>query len=52
MAEAHQKIDFIEVKSEDILAQHTHGWDMFTKAATWTVAAVFVLLILIKFVAG
>jgi hypothetical protein len=52
MAEAPQKIDFVEVKSEDILAEHTRGWDMFTKAATWGIGAIVVVLILLKLVTG
>lgn len=44
MAEATHDIDFVEVKAEDILAERTHGWEAFTKATTWGVGAVIVLL--------
>ncbi|MDQ1080330.1 preprotein translocase subunit SecE [Pseudoroseomonas cervicalis] len=45
MAEAHQQIDFVEVKSEDILAERTHGWDFFVTATKWGIGAVVVLLL-------
>ena len=52
MAEAQQQIDFVEVKSEDILAERVHGWDFFVKAATWGIGAIAVLLIFIWLIAG
>lgn len=45
MAEVNHEIDFVEVKSEDILAERTHGWDMFTKATKWSIGAIIVLLL-------
>jgi hypothetical protein len=48
MAEAQQHIDYVEVKAKDILAERQTGWVMFTRAATWTITAVVLLLICLK----
>lgn len=47
MAEASHDIDFVEVRSEDILAERTRGWDQFTVAAKWSIGAIIVLLLAI-----
>lgn len=47
MAEAKQEIDFVEVKADDILAERTHGWDMFITASKWGIGAVIVVLLAI-----
>jgi len=48
MAEADQHVDYIEVKSKDIIAERQTGWAMFTKATAWGIGAIILLLIAIK----
>ncbi|SHJ81437.1 aa3 type cytochrome c oxidase subunit IV [Roseomonas rosea] len=48
MAEAQQHIDYVEVKSKDILAERQTGWAMFTKATMWGIIAVVLLLVFLK----
>jgi hypothetical protein len=48
MAEAQQHIDFVEVKSKDIIADRQTGWTSFTRASTWVIGAIIVLLIALK----
>lgn len=45
MAETNHEIDFVEVKAEDILADRTRGWDLFTVATKWGIGIVIVLLL-------
>ena len=52
MAEAQQHIDLVEVKSQDILPDRQTGWAMFTRASTWVIGAVIVLLALLKIFFG
>jgi hypothetical protein len=52
MAEVKHEIDFVEVKAEDIVGDRTHGSHVFTKAATWGIVAVGVLLVVLKACAG
>jgi len=52
MAEAQQHVDYVEVKSKDILAERQTGWAMFTRATAWGIGAIVLLLILIKFAFG
>ncbi len=46
MAEQPHNVEFVEVRSKDILADHTAFWASFGKAATYGIAAVAVLLVL------
>ncbi|MDB5369438.1 MAG: Preprotein translocase, SecE subunit family protein [Roseomonas sp.] len=48
MAEVQHEIDFVEVKAEDIIGARTQGWGAFTKATTWTIVAVAVLLLVLN----
>ena len=41
-----EHFDFVEVKSADILADRSNGWDGFTRFVTWSTGAVIVVLIL------
>ncbi|MCI0753717.1 preprotein translocase subunit SecE [Teichococcus vastitatis] len=52
MAEANHEIDFVEVKSQDILADRVQGWDAFIKATKWAIGAVILLLVMIYLFAG
>ncbi|MFC3124256.1 preprotein translocase subunit SecE [Pseudoroseomonas globiformis] len=52
MAEAPQQIDFVEVKSDDILAERTGGWDAFILASKWGIGAIIVLLLVIYLIWG
>lgn len=52
MAEANHEIDFVEVKSQDILADRTKGWDVFVTASKWAIGAVVLLLLLIYWIWG
>ena len=38
--------DFVEVKSADILADRTSGWEGFTSFVTWSTGAIIVVLAL------
>jgi hypothetical protein len=48
MAEAQQHIDLVEVKSKDILPERQTGWAMFTRATSWVIGAVILLLVALK----
>ncbi|TPG60391.1 preprotein translocase subunit SecE [Roseomonas nepalensis] len=52
MAEAKQTIDFEEVKSKDIIADRQTGWAQFTRAASWAVVIIVLLLVALKFLFG
>jgi hypothetical protein len=52
MAEVKHDIDFVEVKAEDIVGERAHGWSVFTKATTWGIVAVVVLLLFLKACVG
>jgi hypothetical protein len=52
MAEVQHDIDFVEVKAEDIISDRSQGWGAFTKATTWTIGAVAVLLLFLKTCVG
>lgn len=52
MAEAKQTIDFEEVKAKDIIADRQTGWAQFTRATSWAVVLVVLLLIALKFLFG
>jgi hypothetical protein len=41
-----EHIDFVEVKSADILADRRVGWEDFTRFVTWSTGAIIVVLIL------
>ncbi|MFC7553821.1 preprotein translocase subunit SecE [Pseudoroseomonas wenyumeiae] len=47
MAEVKHDIDFVEVKAEDIVGERAHGWSAFTKATTWGIVAVTLLLLML-----
>ncbi|WP_458095382.1 preprotein translocase subunit SecE [Roseomonas sp. WA12] len=48
MAEAQQHIDLVEVKAKDILPERQTGWAMFTRATSWVIGAVILLLVALK----
>lgn len=52
MAEAKQTIDFEKVAAKDIIADRQTGWAQFTRATTWAVAIIAVLLVALKFLFG
>jgi hypothetical protein len=52
MAEQQTHYDYIEVKSQDILAERAGMWDAFTAATKWGIIATVVLLVLIYLFAG
>jgi len=52
MAEAQQHIDYVEVKSQDILAERQHGWAMFTRATTWAIIVTVLILVALKVLWG
>lgn len=52
MADAPQHIDFVEVKSKDIIAERQTGWAMFTRATVWGIVAIVVLLVALKLFFG
>jgi hypothetical protein len=52
MAEVKHDIDFVEVKAEDIVGERSQGWSTFTKATTWGIVAVAVLLVFLKACVG
>ena len=52
MAEAKQTIDFEEVKAKDIIADRQTGWAQFTRATSWVIGIIAVLLIALKFLFG
>ncbi len=52
MAERPDEFDLATVTSEDILPDRASGWDMFTRATTWAIAIIVVLLIALKLLFG
>ena len=52
MAEAKQTIDFEKVAAKDIIADRQTGWAQFTRATTWAVVLVVLLLVALKFLFG
>ena len=52
MAEVQSDVDYVEVKSKDILADRQTGWAMFTRATTWTIGGVVLLLVALKVLFG
>ncbi len=52
MAEAKQTIDFEEVKAKDIIADRQTGWAQFTRATSWAVVIIALLLVALKFLFG
>ena len=44
-----EHFDFVEVKSADILADRTSGWEGFTSFVTWSTGAIIVVLALMAF---
>jgi len=52
MAETNHEIDFVEVKSADIMAERTRGWDLFILATKWSAGIVVVLLLAIYLLWG
>lgn len=52
MAEAKQTIDFEEVRAKDIIADRQTGWAQFTRAMSWAIGIIVVLLVLLKLVFG
>jgi len=45
MADASHDIDFVEVRSDDILAERVRGWDQFTVGAKWAIGLTIVVLL-------
>ncbi|RVT96762.1 preprotein translocase subunit SecE [Rhodovarius crocodyli] len=52
MAEQQTHYDYIEVKSQDIMAERAGMWDAFTAATKWGIIATIVLLVLIYLIWG
>ncbi|WP_084697940.1 hypothetical protein [Muricoccus aerilatus] len=52
MAEAKQTIDFEEVRAKDIIADRQTGWAQFTRATSWAIGIIVVLLVLLKLFFG
>ncbi|WP_431281602.1 aa3-type cytochrome c oxidase subunit IV [Humitalea sp. 24SJ18S-53] len=46
MAEQSHPVEFVEVRAQDILANREAAWESFGKAATYGIAAVAALLVL------
>ncbi len=44
--------EFVEVKAADILAERQRSWEGFTKASTWTIGIIVVLLVLLYLLWG
>jgi hypothetical protein len=49
MAEQQASYQFETVTANDILAERQAGWEGFTRFATWSVATIVVVLILMAF---
>ena len=47
MAEARQHIDMVPVRAEDILSERQAGWQAFTRAASWGIGVIVVILLLL-----
>jgi hypothetical protein len=52
MTDHQMQIDMVEVKAEDIIADRRAMYDSFISAATWTIGATIVLLVLIYLIWG
>lgn len=52
MAEHKQEIEFVEVKSEDIMAERQAVYDAFMIGAAWATGATIVLLVVIYLIWG
>ncbi|UPG74284.1 preprotein translocase subunit SecE [Roseomonas gilardii subsp. gilardii] len=52
MAEARQHIDMVPVRAEDILSERQAGWQAFTRAASWGIGAIVVILLLLYLFLG
>jgi hypothetical protein len=52
MTEVKHDIDFVEVKAEDIVGDRAQGWSMFTKATTWGIGAVVLVLLFLHSCVG
>ncbi|MFC0385448.1 preprotein translocase subunit SecE [Muricoccus vinaceus] len=52
MAEAKQNIDFEPVQTKDIIADRQTGWAAFTRATSWAIGLIVLLLIALKFLFG
>ena len=52
MADHRDEFELATVTSKDILPERQAGWDMFTRAATWSVGIIAVLLIALKVLFG
>ncbi len=52
MAEQQMHIDMVEVKAEDIIADRQSVYNSFISAASWSVGATIVVLVLIYLIFG
>jgi hypothetical protein len=52
VAEHRDEYDMATVTSQDILPERQQGWSAFTRATTWGVAIIAVLLVALKVLFG